>query len=443
MLSSGERVLVAVSGGPDSVAMLSVLSELAKELRLALHVFHLNHQLRRSATADAEFVGDLAERMGVPATIISFDVGAYCRERKLGIETGAREVRYRLMEEVAREVGAQKIATGHTLDDQVETFLMRLVRGAGPTGLRAIPPVRGRYVRPLIDAARNQVLEYCMTRALDFRVDATNQVPDQPRNLLRLEIIPAFKRLNPNLEFTIGRSIEILADEDEYMLGAAIEAFNELAHKAEGAIRIDRERFLALPGAIARRVIRLAVETLEPEAPSVDARQIEEALRQLRRGGGVEVHIVGGLNFHREYDEFVVTKRLSPPPEVRRPLDVPGRADVPELGLVLESKLVARDELGEPPSGERSAAIDAASVKGGLLVTTPIAGDAFHPFGMRGTKKLSDFFIDGKVPKADRAKVPVVRCDDRIVWVVGHRIDDRCKIGANTKRVVLLEATVK
>lgn len=441
MFETSDRVLVAVSGGPDSVSLLSVLTELAPLFDLSLHVFHLDHQLRRGSEADARFVGDLAGSMNVPATIITFDVGTYCRERRLGIETGAREVRYRLMEEVARDVGAVRMATGHTLDDQVETFLMRLVRGAGTTGLRAIPPVRGRYVRPLIDASRSQVLEHCASRGLEFRVDSTNRIPDQPRNALRLDVIPTLRELNPNFDATIGRTVEILSDEDEYLLGATIEIFNAQAHKKDAAIRIKQESFAALDPAIARRVLRLAVETLEPEAPIIDAGQIEEVLRQLRGAGDCDVHLSGGLEFYSEQDELVLAKREGSAARVEKPVAVPGTTEVPELAVVLKTRFLERDQLGEMPSGERAAAIDAESIPAELVVTTPRLGDRFRPFGMEGTKKLSDFFVDGKVPRRTRAKVPVVRCDERIVWVVGMRIDDRFKVGDRTERVLLLEAT--
>jgi len=439
MIARGERLLVAVSGGPDSVAMLSALLELAPELAIWLHVFHLNHNLRKSAGADADFVAELVTAMNLPATIISFDVAGYCREQGCGIETGAREVRYRLMEEIAQQVGAAKIATGHTLDDQVETFLMRLLRGAGPGGLRAIPPVRGRFIRPLIDATRSQVLEWCAARGAEFRVDETNNIPDQPRNLLRLEIVPALRRLNPNLHDTIARTIEILTEEDEYMLGATIEAFNETATKVGGSIRVDRAAFESLPTAIGRRVLRLAVDTLEPEAPPVEAAQVEEVLRQMRAGADFEVHISGGLQVFGEHEHIVIAKRATKTPQVRARLSVPGRTEVPELGLVVEARVMERSRLESVPSNELTVAVDADRLAGALVVTTPKPGDRFRPLGMAGTKKLSDFFVDGKVPKRDRAKVPIVRCDESIVWVVGMRIDERYRIGDATERVLLIE----
>ncbi len=440
MIEKSDRVLVAVSGGPDSVAMLSVLAELAPLFDLTLHVFHLDHKLRRGSAADARFVGDLASSMELAATLIGFDVSAYCRERHVGVETGAREVRYQLMDEVAREVGATKIATGHTLDDQVETFLMRLARGAGTTGLRAIPPVRGRYIRPLIDASRNQVLEYCASRGLDFRVDETNHVPDQPRNVLRLDVVPMLRRINPRFDATVARTVEILSDEDEYMLSEAIIVFDGLARKVGDAIRIQREDFRMLDAAVARRVLRLAIETLEPEAPGVDAAQVEEVLRQLGRGDDCDVHLSGGLELYDEYGELVITRRTERATDVRTELSVPGETDVPELDIALRAAFVDRAGLRLTPSDGRRAAIDAGRVDGPLVLTTPKPGDRFQPFGMIGTKKLSDFFVDGKVPKRQRAKVPVVRCDEDIVWVVGMRIDERYRVCAETKKVLLLEA---
>lgn len=458
MLSDGERVLVAVSGGPDSVAMLSVLSGLAAELDLSLHVFHLNHILRPSAAEDADFVHELAASMGLPSTIETLDVPAYCRDNKCGVETGAREVRYRLMEEIAEQAGAGKIATGHTLDDQAETFLMRLVRGSGPTGLRAIPPVRGPYIRPLIDATREQVLDWCKAHGLAYRTDETNADTDQLRNMLRAKVIPVLREANPGVRETIARAIEILGDEDDFMRGLAAAELEELKLGCQaGEIRLDRARFATLPAALARRVLRQAAATLGADESSPGATEIEEVLRQLRSTANAEAHLSESLRVWAEYSELVVARlTLGVVDEVEHLLNIPGRTEVPELDVAIEARVVDAREfdglaLGGPGSkdqettrhgperADRTVALDADKIDGTLTVTRPKPGDRFRPFGMTGTKKLQDFFVDAKVPKRSRSKVPIIRCDGGILWVVGYRIDDRFRIDGDTRRILLLE----
>lgn len=444
MFASGDVVLVAVSGGPDSVAMLSVLAEAASEFEISLHVFHLNHMLRETATEDAHFVEELAARMNLPATIEAFDVAAYCEEQKCGVETGAREVRYRLMDEVADRIGATKIATGHTLDDQVETSLMRLVRGAGATGLRGIPAVRGRYVRPLIGATRAQVVEWCENHGLSYRLDETNAVSDQLRNLVRLQILPVLEKANPNIRETILRAMELLTEDDEFLSELAADTLRQLERQsATGRIRMDLDAFTALPAALSNRVIRATVDKLGGDASDLTKDQLDEVRRQLDGNTPVEVHLTGGLRLWTEYGDIIVARESAEPPDVERTLAIPGTTEVPELGIAITARFVDRNDLADTPSGDGSAAVDAAAVADRLTVTGPRSGDRFRPFGMAGTKKLSDLFVDGKVPKRDRGKVPVVRSGEAIVWVVGHRIDDRFRIDERTERVLILEVVAR
>jgi len=444
MIAAGDLVLVAVSGGPDSVALLSVLAELAPEIGFSIHVFHLNHRLRPESTRDAEFVRGLAEGMGLPVTLEEFDVGAYAREKGLGLETAAREARYRLMRKVAAEAGATKVATGHTLDDQAETFLMRLVRGAGTTGLRAIPPVRDSIIRPLLWATREQVLDWCREHGLSYRVDETNLLPDQIRNTIRLRVMPVLKELNPSVAGTIGDTVEILESEDEFMLAAASERFQENAcMRPTGEISIGIAQVRSMELAIARRVLRQAVGALGEDVSSVGFHQVEEVLRQVRSRKEVEVHLTGDLWVWSEYEDLLVARAPQGPVEVDYPLAVPASVDIDELGLHLEAKTVERESI-EAPSGEAGLAmLDAGALAGDLRVTTPRAGDRFRPFGMRGEKKLQDLFVDEKVPRRRRWNTAVVRDGKGIVWVVGHRIDERFRISEATRQVLILQATTR
>jgi len=213
MLSPGDLVVVAVSGGPDSVCLLSVLNAFARELDLSLHVAHLDHMFRGAASAEeAAFVADLAKDLGIPATVERFDVPAFCRERGLSPQEGARKVRYGFLKQVAHDAEAARIATGHTADDQAETFLMRLVRGAGVSGLSAIPPVRDNIIRPLIDVTREAVLEHLRSTHREFRTDPTNAKPLYARNRFRQEVLPVLKRFNPRIVETLAREAALLRE---------------------------------------------------------------------------------------------------------------------------------------------------------------------------------------------------------------------------------------
>jgi tRNA(Ile)-lysidine synthase len=429
MLKGGETVVVAVSGGPDSLTLLHVLARLRPSLDLALHVAHFDHRLRASSGGDAAFVARAAERLGLPATVRA----ASTTDRLPGTspEESARERRYAFLQEVADAAGAHRIATGHTLDDQAETVLMRVLAGTGTHGLGGIPPVRGRVVRPLIDVARAETEGFCRAARLRPRRDPTNADPAFYRNAVRAELVPLLvARFNLHAPEALARLADLARDEDallDELAAAAVEL-----EEASGASRIPVDRLLALPPALARRVLRRA-------AP-LDARQTERVLRLAREGrSGDEVHLPGRLNARLEYGSLLLGRAPSRPvPVAPVALEVPGITDLPPWSMRLRSWISTRAPSGWP-DGRAVCVLDADRARPPLAVRRPRAGDRFHPFGMRGSRKLSDFFTDAKLPRADRARVGLVVAGEDIVWVVGHRLDDRFKVTPRTRRFLWLE----
>ncbi len=439
MVLPGDLVLVAVSGGPDSVALLTVLAQLSPELDIRLHVFHLDHQLRPESAEDARFVAELAEGLHLPYTGRTHDVARFAEERRMGLETAARELRYQELQLAAMQAGATEIATGHTLDDQAETFLMRLTRGSGVTGLGSIPPVRGNIIRPLIESTREQVMEWCGDRALSYRIDETNLLPDQVRNTIRLRVLPVLKELNPGAAASIADSAEILEGEDEVMQVLTAERFQEIAcMRPSGEIGIDLAAFRRLPRALKRRILHSAAGPLGVDPSSITFGAVEEVLEQVGRGGRVEAQLTGNVWVWEEYGGLIVGGRPKEAPSVERELKMEGSTPIPELGVTLTSH--TQVPLPSVKPDPMTATLDKDAVRGALVVTPPRPGDRFRPFGMDGEKKLQDFFVDEKVPRRRRDSVPVVRDEAGIVWVVGHRIDERFRIDESTKQALVLEA---
>jgi tRNA(Ile)-lysidine synthase len=434
MVKGGEAVVVAVSGGPDSMALLHSLARLSHSLDLSLHVAHFDHRLRDGSAQDAAFVGDAARKLSIPATIRG--AVSTTRPRGLSPEEAARESRLAFLEEVADATGADRIATGHTLDDQAETVLMRVLVGGGMRGLSGIRPVRGRFIRPLIDVRRAETDAFCKALRLRPRVDPSNEDPAFLRNMLRHEVIPPVtEKVNARLPYVLARMADILRDEDEYLAERASEALS--ADVAEGEIRIPLGRFGDLHPALQRRVLR----ALAP----VEAEHIE-AMRELALGGrtGSAVDFPGPLNARVEYGWLILGRA----PEVQRKapasveLIVPGETDLPAWGLRLRA-WVSSDPPDRWPDGRAACVLDASRVPSPLRVRRPKPGDRFRPLGMRGTKKLGDFFTDEKVPRSARSGVPLVAGGDAIVWVIGYRPDDRFAVGQRTKRHLWLEAEKK
>lgn len=428
MLQRGDTVVAAVSGGPDSVCLLTALRGLAPEYGLALHVAHLDHMFRGEGSArDAGFVADLAARLNIPATVERSDVPAYCAARGLGAQAGAREVRYAFLNRVADEIGAQRIAVGHTATDQAETVLMRLLRGAGTEGLSGIPPVRDRIIRPLIRVTRDEVLEHLRDAGLAFVTDPTNLTPACTRNRVRIELLPLLGRWNPRIVETLAREAEILRDEDSALTELLAGKTSGMVTEDEAAVRVARGAFLALGSALRRRALRLAVARLRNDAPALSSVQTEEALAfMLAAESGRSLRLPAGLELLREYDSFVL-RPLALPTGFSVTLAVPGATVVPDLSLEVATSVAARGAAeNEDENYLWQAQFDYDKIGSFLCLRSRRAGDRFYPAGMGGqSKKLQDFFVDEKVPLLRRDAVPLLATKDAVAWVVGMRLDGR------------------
>lgn len=441
MLKPGDRVVVAVSGGPDSVCLLSILQALAKDLDLALHIAHLDHMFRGKESADeALFVADLAKKSELPSTIEKIDVPAFCRERGLSSQEGARRVRYGFLQRVAEKTGASCIATGHTADDQAETFIMRILRGAGVSGLSAIPPARGNIIRPLIDVTRDEVIKYLKGTGLAFVTDPSNARPMYTRNRIRLDVLPVLKRFNPRIVETLSSEAALLRDEDEAVEAClAALSFGVLSQEEDGVV-LKGEEFNALPQAFKRRLLRKVVDLAGAESPGLSSVQIDEALAFMAAARtGRTMRLPYRLTVEREYEKLIVSLQAEAI-EFSRILALPGVTAFPEIGREVETMI------SEASAAERSdknylwqAEFDYDKIHPPLTLRTRLRGDRFCPAGMEGrSKKIQDYFVDEKVPRRKRNTVPLLVSGDNVLWVVGFRMDGRFLPDAETKKVLFV-----
>ncbi|MFU8797049.1 MAG: tRNA lysidine(34) synthetase TilS, partial [Dehalococcoidia bacterium] len=294
LISSGERVVVGVSGGADSVCLLHILSRWQKELGIGLHVAHLDHQLRGAeAEADAQYVSRLAESLGLPVTVDRQDVAAHREAARCSIEEAARELRYGFFARVARHTGATRIAVGHTRDDQVETILMHILRGTGIDGLCGLArssPIGGirqpmasqaavpgglRVIRPLLDVSRSETTDYCQEWDLRPRIDSSNLAPLFFRNRLRLHLLPVLRQYNPDIDQALLRLAD-LAREDSAFMRERVSALWDAVARSEGsAVHLDKKQAAGLPAALQRRLLRAAVAALAGDTMDIEASHIE------------------------------------------------------------------------------------------------------------------------------------------------------------------------
>lgn len=455
LFATGDTILVAVSGGADSVALLYLLSELAPSSNLTLLVMHIDHGLRgEESEEDARFVAALCDRLGFPLTRERVELAAGLdRLKGRSIQEMAREARYAALLRVAGGVGAGKIAVGHTADDQAETLLMWMLRGAGAAGLAGIPPVRDqRIIRPLLELSRTEVLEYLRTRGVTFRTDSSNATLRYARNRVRHELVPVLKRFNPAVLETLVRQADLLREEDACLEQMASEALLTIAQKrAGGELSLDRASLLALPVALQRRVVRAVLRwtTGTVQGPSFGA--VAAVLDRVVHGRSGSSLDVRGAIIEREYERIRVRLRR---PASRRASQMPAASDTEALAVAVPSAVewpptgqAVRIRVDHPPSpiadgstGGHTAVFDADRMTWNLTLRSWQPGDAFHPLGMQGRrKKLQDYFADLKLPREERRRVPLLVAPEGILWIVGYRTDDRFRPTSSTRRLLLAE----
>jgi len=430
MLAGGETVLVAVSGGADSVALLHLLLDLSTAWRLRLHVLHVDHQLRAESAADADFVRDLGARLGVPV-----DVATVAVDRRGSLEASARAARYAALEACAARVGAERIAVGHTADDQAETVLMRLVQGAGVRGLAGIPPVRGRIIRPLIEVRRSALETELRRTGLAWVDDRTNRDPKFLRNRIRHELLPLLAdSYNPEIAASLVRVAAVARETVSALDLAAGAELDRLAVWSDRAATLKLDALRALPRPVAAEVLRQGAARLGSRAPlrAWAHRGLKRVLavpapRRPFRLGGVTVEISGALA------RLAIS---SPAPLIERTVVVPGRTELPEIGQALEARLVGADAYTIPRETSR-VAFDADELTAPLVVRARRRGERFVAFG-GSERRLKSLLIEAKVPRWDRARVPVIEAGGTIVWIGHLRRGAAGRVTARTRRVLEL-----
>lgn len=434
MLASGETVLVGVSGGADSIALLHVLASLAAEWSLTLHVLHVDHRLRPDSARDAEFVRTQCRQLGVPVEVAVVDVRA-----RSSIEEAARRARYAALEAQAARVGAHRIAVGHTANDQAETVLMRVLQGAGVRGLAGIPFVRGRIIRPLLLLRRVQIVGYLEGAGLPWQEDPTNQDLKFLRNRIRHEVLPWLAAMNAGDPVAALNGVARHARESVEALDAlAATSLARLAIEGENALMLSRAELAALPRPVAVAVVHLAALRFGGRA-LLRAWAHRGLARVVASAPPPRPFTLGGATIEVSGDRVRVAP--APAPALRpRSLGVPSRLALSEVGLEITARMVPGEGY-VAPRHPHLVAFDAARLASPLMVRARRPGDRFHPFGAPGEQRLKRLFIDAKVPRWERARIPLVEAGGEIIWVAGLRRGVQAPVGAESRRVLELALT--
>lgn len=454
----GKTLLVAVSGGGDSLALLYALHQAQAEFDLRLCGAHLNHTLRGAESdADAAFVAAAFRRLDIPYTLQRADVAAYRRAHKLSLEDAARRMRYAFLADAAARHAAHAVAVAHTADDQAETLLMNIIRGSGLDGLRgmqtldhlAIDSANLTLFRPLLGVSRAQTYAYCAALGLQPRQDASNLSLEHTRNRIRLELMPMLERFNPAARDSLLRLARNAAEDSDYIRAQTNAVWQDIAQQSdagEGVIALNTQAFARQHPAVQSRLLRRAVHAVKGSADGISRSSILDMRRLIAGPAGRTLHLPDGILFAVGYDDALIgsgasaTAALAPLPPIcgEHPLAIPGETRIP--GWRISASVCAADACGAIAESDGfSETLDLDSVGEALRLRGRRPGDRFQPLGMAQSKKLQDFMVDERIPRRWRDGVPLLVSQNGIACVAGWRIAHWARITRATKRRLRLK----
>ncbi len=454
LVEAGQRVLVGLSGGADSTALLLLLARLADPLGVEVRAAYFDHQLRGRSAGERErkYAAALADNLRVPVVMGAGDVRAHARACRLSLEEAARELRYRFLAEAARDERCPLVAVGHTADDQSETVLMHILRGSGLAGLggmaaRAPWPVRVHgeapaLIRPLLAVGRVEASEYCRERGIRPLEDPTNRSLAPMRNRIRRQLLPMLRRYNPRVDAALQRLARAAAADQEIIDGMAMAVLAAGSSSREGEVRLSRRRLQELPDAVRLHVFRLVARQLLGDVRDLGAAHLRAMAEASAKSVGARLDLPHGLRLFVDYEDVALAVRpvAEPPrplPEEPVALSVPGTTRVGPWSF--ETEVAPRADAAVACDAEE-ALLDLDAVGGELWIRRRRAGDRFQPLGLGGEKKLQDFFVDAKVPRSQRDGVPLVCARRGIIWVVGHRIAEWARVSDDARQTLRIRA---
>ncbi|MBY1383732.1 tRNA lysidine(34) synthetase TilS [Clostridioides difficile] len=441
LIQKGDKIVLGLSGGPDSVCLLHVLNRLKKDFNIEIYAAHLNHQIRGiEAQKDALYVSKLCEDMGIIFFVKSINVPKYCENEGLSLEEGARKLRYEMFYEIKDKIKANKIAICHNLNDQAETVMMRIMRGTGLKGLKGIDYIRDNcIIRPILDVERSEIEEYCEAYNLNPRIDKTNLENIYTRNKIRLDLLPYMKdNFNSNVIESIVRMSNSLKSDNDYIEKEAEAKFREVSNiKEKGFVEINLDDFVCLHDAIKVRVLRNSIKHILGDTNFVDQRHIEDIM-SLEDNSKVNKMLTLPRNIfvYRKKDSIILTNEEIVSEEIEFYYNIPsnGFIKIKELKQIIETQVMSIDRYKSMKLDNSSKGFDFNKVKGGIVIRSRRQGDKIKL--AMGSKKVKDLFIDLKIPREERCKIPIITDSEGIICVGDYKISENYKIDENTKEVL-------
>lgn len=434
LLSAGDKVIVALSGGPDSVALMIALNILIPKYNFYLAAAHLDHSLRPDSKDDRDFCRQLCQTYKIRFYANKTNINRLAAREKLSLEEAGRQARYAYFNHLCRQSHFTKIATGHTLDDTVETVVFNMARGCGLSGLGGIPVKRDNIIRPLINIEKKEILDWLKSEQIPYRTDPTNLTDQFSRNKIRLGIVPKLAQINPQAKQNIARMASLVSEELNLIGGIVKEAYAEAAIK-EGKLKIvlDLGKLIGYDESLRKKVLEKAYRKLSHSSMPLSSHMLSRALALLDGRSGAQMPLAAGINLEKSQGRVSVYRINDPHGNFK--LIIPGKTRFDDSGNFLETKIIKRREWKGLDNENRSAYLDSSKIKD-AQVRFRRSGDRMAPLGMRGHRLLSDILIDARIPEFERNSIPLITTGKKIVWIAGVMISNEFRVTPRTKEIL-------
>jgi tRNA(Ile)-lysidine synthase len=444
LLKEDDRLIVGVSAGVDSMVLLHLLNAYRETFNLSLIIAHVNHGLRpEESEKEAELVQEESAQLGLPVEYEQFNVKEFQKLSGLSPQDAARRIRFHFFNDLLRKHHAQKIVLGHNADDQVETVLLRLMRGSGLQGLKGMLPIRGgKVIRPLLEVWREEIESFAIEKKIPFLLDSSNLKHDYLRNRIRLTLIPLIGReYQSNFKEIILRTSRILREENDYLERGAEDAYQKIVQGEKGTLSFKFSEYQSLHQGIQWRVVRKIWEGMNAhgmlleEGERSEVQKIYEKLQKASPSFLLE--LPHGAWVEKRYDIVSLGKGgVKPFPPFEFEINSTGHTFIKEIGKEVGIEETNRNQFRAYNGSPNTAMIDYECLQFPLKMRNFRPGDRFHPLGAKGSQKVKEFFIDHKIPRFERPKIPLLISGEMIAWIVGYRIDERVKVTEKTKKVL-------
>ena len=437
MIQPGELVIVAVSGGPDSICLLDILAGLSKEMDITLITAHYEHGLRSGEdTYETNLVREYAKSLNL---LFETEKASGINPVTPSLEEKARELRYDFLEKIRLKYEAHRIAMGHNLNDQAETVIMRLLRGSGMTGLSGIPPVRENIIiRPLIEISREDIIDYLKYKNLKYAMDSSNLDNRFLRNKIRLELLPEMIKYQPGFIGTLGKLAENLRDENSFFESQTEKWINEKLEQSEsGYYYFDIQFLKDTPEALLRRILRHIIKKTQKTQYTIQWNHVQDIMELIKNTKpNISIDLPGDLAVKKEYNRLIFSLATPATESFDYTIEDRGEIYIDEIKMKIKIEELSNKEHIAISDDRNTALLDMALLPYPLTIRNIKPGDRFIPLGMTGHKKVKDFYIDRKIAPATRKHTPILIKDGKIAWICGYRIDDRFKVTEKTKRIL-------